>query len=247
VNRPRRSLIVGASAGVGRALAEVLARRGHALFLVASDPSDLDATASDLRLRHGAEVWRASVDLRHPDIGSLRRQVSSTIGEIDNLLLVAGAFRDDDDGTLDPDAVDELVAVNFSSVVKVIHAFLPDLARSPVGNIVGIGSIAAGRARSRSMVYAASKRALEFYFEAVRHRTGTGRPRVQFYRLGYVDTAMSYGRKTPLPKASAAAAARAIARNMDRDLGVGYFPRWWAPIVLALRCVPWSLYRRLNF
>ena len=47
------AVVVGASSGLGRALATELARRGHAVLLVASDRRDVDALAADLQLRHG--------------------------------------------------------------------------------------------------------------------------------------------------------------------------------------------------
>ena len=50
------TVVVGASSGLGRALAEELARTGHELLLVASDPRDLSAIAADLGLRHAAKV-----------------------------------------------------------------------------------------------------------------------------------------------------------------------------------------------
>ena len=57
------TVVVGASSGLGRALAEELARTGHELLLVASDPRDLSAIAADLGLRHAAKVHTLALDL----------------------------------------------------------------------------------------------------------------------------------------------------------------------------------------
>ena len=53
---PLKALVVGASAGVGRALSEALAQRGNALLLVASDARDLERQASHLRSMYSVQV-----------------------------------------------------------------------------------------------------------------------------------------------------------------------------------------------
>ena len=60
------AIVVGASAGLGRALAGELAAAGHDLVVVSSDARDLEALASDLRIRHGVRVVTAPSDLPPP-------------------------------------------------------------------------------------------------------------------------------------------------------------------------------------
>ncbi len=59
------SIIIGASAGLGRALAEELAARGHSLYLISSDIEDLQPLAQDLRIRFNIKVFVSSVDLKN--------------------------------------------------------------------------------------------------------------------------------------------------------------------------------------
>ena len=72
-----KCLVIGASAGLGRAVTEELAARGHKLSIVSSDESDLASIAKDLKLRHSTKVSYLAMDLTQINIKSfLRNSVS---------------------------------------------------------------------------------------------------------------------------------------------------------------------------
>lgn len=163
------------------------------------------------------------------------------------LLFPVGMAEDVDDGLLPADTSAAIVNANLTTVMAAVALFLPGLLRANRGNIVGFGSVAAIRGRSSNMVYAAAKRGLESYFESLRHRTAPTGIRIQFYRLGYVATQMSYGRKMPFPIATPEKVAERVARNLNRDTGLVYYPAFWFGIAAILRAVPWIVFRRMQF
>ena len=240
-----RSLIVGASAGLGRALAEQLAAAGHDLFLVASDQRDLIALRDDLRIRHGVKVATMAMDLGAPDPTILRKCVDHEFDQLNNLFYVAGVSIMDA-GALSDDILQNLIAVNFTSGVRIVNAFLDVLSTTEGGNIVGIGSVSAGRMRRVNSVYGAAKRGLEGYFEALRHRFVGLSCHIQFYRVGYLRTRMTFGQKLLFPALDPSVAARIIIANLGTDRGVRYLPWWWSPIVKIVKLLPWAIYKRLN-
>jgi short-subunit dehydrogenase len=241
-------VVVGASAGLGRALADRFAAAGHGLVLVASDARDLDAMASDLSLRHGVGVRTVAADLAAGD-GYLDRVATAAeaLGGPDGLLFPVGANATGDDGRLDAGSATRLMRVNFLAVAAAIAHFLPTLRRRPRSVIVGFGSVAATRGRGANVVYAASKRALESFFESLRHACAGGPVTVQFYVLGYLDTNLAFGVRTPLPKADPGRLSERVLRGLGRDVGVVYYPAFWRPVCALLRWVPWVLFRRLRF
>jgi short-subunit dehydrogenase len=241
-----KCLIVGASAGLGRSLAERLASQNNDLFLVASDEQDLTALAKDIALRFEVSVGTQALDLNKLDAAKIRREVIHFFGPPDVLLFVAGYGNQHDTGPLEGSELDRLIDVNFRSAVAAVNAFLPDMINGTIRTCVGVGSVAATRARRANMVYGAAKRGLEFYFEAVRHRLYGTQCRVQFYRVGFMRTSMMGDRKPIIPAVSPDAVARQIIDNFDRDLGTVYAPRWWAIIALVLRWLPWVIFRRLS-
>lgn len=244
----RRSLIVGASAGLGRALAEQMAEAGHTLFLVASDGQDLAPLAADLSIRFNAKVTWMATDLARVDAAALRDRVLAALGGLDDLMLVAG-FSDlaRDRGPVPPAMVERLVAVNLTSALLIANAFLGDLAANPRANLVGMGSVAAVRGRRSNMVYGAAKRGLEGYFESCRHwLAGEGGAKVQFYRLGFLSTSLTFGQRLPFPALSPEKAAHTVIANLGRDLGACYLPWWWRGIMTLLAHMPWGIFRRLD-
>ncbi len=241
-----RSLVVGASAGLGRALVEELARRGHDLFLVASDEADLAPLARDLALVHGVTVHTHAADLATLDPAGLRADYDRRFGDLDCLFLVAGLSDPADSGSVDSALLDRLIAVNFTAGVRIVNAFLDDLAARPNGHIVGVGSVAAARARRTNSVYGASKRALEFYFESIRHHLADAPCRVQFYRLGYMATGMLGDRRVLLPVTPPERVARLMADRLGGASGVRYLPGWWRWVMLLFRLLPWPVFKRLD-
>jgi len=240
-----RSFVFGASAGVGRALARCLAANGNDLVLAARGEADLAAEAAHLRLSYGVDVQWLVLDATDPAEVATRVAALRNGALPQNLLFPVGLSDDGDDCGLNERASADLINANLSSVIATVS--LPALVEGGAGNIVGFGSVAAVRGRSGNVVYAAAKRGLESYFESLRHRTASTEVRVQFYRLGYVATQMSYGRSLPFPVAEPEWIAEQVAAGLGRDLGLVHLPRFWGLIVPAVRAVPWWLFRKSKF
>jgi len=241
-------VVVGASAGLGRRLAEDLARRGSNLTIVSSDHRDLDAIAGDLRIRYGVEVKTLEVDLGQERIPvELLVEQSSILGKLDGLIVPVGSVYSDDYPDLDTERIHRLVRVNFLSIAKIVQAFLPLLRSSPGSCVTGFGSVAATRGRCANVHYSASKRALESYFQSLRHCEVRSGIIVQFYTLGYLDTSLAYGLKLPFAKADPGLLSSLVIENLHKDIGFVYYPKYWRLVCAALRMTPWFIQKRMRF
>ena len=238
------TVIVGASAGLGRAIAERLAADGHALYLIASDAQDIAALVADLGIRFSIKVSGESLDLAEFDAAALRQRVHDGLGPVENLFYIAG-FSVLDSGPIADDLAARLIDVNFTAAVRVVNAFLPDLQEGG-GNLVGAGSVSSSRGRRTNSVYAAAKSGLETYFAAMRHYLAGSRCRVQFYRLGYIETRMTFGQRLMFPALKPEQGANTIAKNLGLHLGAVYLPWWWWGITTIIRFLPWPIFKRLN-
>jgi short-subunit dehydrogenase len=243
-----KALIIGASAGVGRALSEALAAHGDELLLVASDERDLQVQASHLRLVYDVHVEILSCDASHP-LECLKNICSAaeTFGCFDGMFFPVGLSRPDDLGLLPFAKVQQLFDVNLVTIVGVIGQFLPGLLASDHGVIVGFGSVAAIRGRRANIVYAAAKRGLESYFESLRHLAANTKVRVQFYKLGYISTQQSFGKKLLFPQISPQLVAKTVVNNLESNHGIIYLPRFWSIIAHFISTLPWFIFRRIDF
>ena len=239
-------IIVGASSGVGRAIVERLARDGKPQILVSSDRRDLDPIASDIRIRFGTKVLVATADAAVPS--DLVREIARAAeGEdVRGIIFPIGAVLDDDTGELSSQAMEDLLKINLVSVMAVCSHFLPGMVSRGRGTLVGIGSIAGIRGRGQNIAYSAAKCGLKTYFESLRHRYWKKGLVVQMYILGYHDTNLAYGRRLPLSAASPEHTAEKIVLRLDRESGVFYLPKIWFWVALALRHLPWSIFKRIS-
>lgn len=242
-------VVVGATAGVGRALGRELAARGYSLLLVGRNVHDLEAERAHLRTTHGVAVSILVADAA--DWRAFAARVVDAVEKLDDvgaLMFPIGASRSDDDGSLPMSTIEELLSVNLTCILAVCEALVPRMVSTARGGaIVGFSSVAASRGRSSNVVYSAAKRALESYFESLRHRlVGTG-VHATVYRLGYVSSKQTFGKRLPFPIASPGRIATRVCDELAGRDGLRTFPPYWRPLTIAVQALPWMLFKRLKF
>lgn len=242
-------VIVGASSGVGRALAEKFAANGCDLILVSREARDTHAVASDLILRFGVSVKAVRLDLAvvQPDFAEILEAVDAAGANFKGVLVPAGIVNDADTLAIETSAIDGLFRVNCLSICHLITEILGRAHKDCVLSLVGFGSIASVRGRGSNMIYSAAKTAMRFYFESLRHACAGKNIFVQFYVLGYMDTNLAFAYNVPLPKGDPDKLAQQVYRDIHKDIGVRFFPRLWLIVALIIRLVPWTIYKHLRF
>lgn len=241
------AVVIGASSGVGRALAEHLAREGYDLLLVARDHRDLQPLASDLKLRFGRLCTFVVADVGDDkwDVGAFFDQCKRSLGDIDLLLVPAGGASPRDVGA-EPDVLSSVLGANFLGPARAAATFGRGMAERGSGAIVLFSSIAAAAPRRKNAAYSAAKAALEVYARGLRHELEPKGVQVVVISLGYVDTAQSYGMRLLFPVVQPAAVAK-YAIVAARAGGHHFYPWFWYWVVTLLRLLPWRVYSRLSF
>ena len=151
------ALVTGASAGIGRELAVVLAREGHDLILVARREPELRELADQLRSRYGADSTVVAADLATPDAADVIEAGIGAGRAVDVLVNNAGFGGVGAFAGRDRDTDLRMLAVNVVALTDLTKRFLPGMLARGRGRILNVASTAAFQPGPFMAVYYASK------------------------------------------------------------------------------------------
>jgi len=241
------AVILGASSGVGRALADKLARDGCNLVLIARSKRDLEANATNISLKYNIDVQVYAIDINEKYERDKLISYVSNWKNINSVFITVGEMVEDDNGLQDCNIVDRLVNSNFLSITHFLSALIQSADKRVSLNIFLMSSITISRPRKSNLVYATSKMAIDFYCRGLQHLLADTSIRIVIFRLGYIDTAMSYGKKLLLHPVSPGLAAQKILTKLNKRRRIYYYPGYWRYIVFAVKMVPWIIYKKMGF
>ncbi len=242
-------VLLGASKGIGRALARAMAQRGDRLALLGRDTADLERSARDLEAR-GAQgpVVVAACDLRRPEqFAAALAAVEQALGRIDTVAVTAGAFATQTALEEDPERAHDVLDADFTGTVLFCEAARKRLLASGGGTLCVLSSVAGERGRKPVILYGAAKAGLTRYLEGLDHKFHAQGLRVVCVKPGFVRTSMTEGLKPPPFAGEPDGVARDILRGIDRGTPVVYTPGMWRWVMLVIRNLPRSVMRRIGF
>jgi short-subunit dehydrogenase len=227
------AVIIGASSGIGEALARQFAAAGWRLGLLARRLDRLEALAAEFGTASARRI-----DLTNPEeAAAILERFLDEIGGADLIIISSGA------GHLNP-ALDwaperETLAVNVAGFAAAAQVAMRHFLARGRGHLVGITSIAALLGNANGAGYAASKAFQSVYLDGLRDLARRrGLPiAVTEAQPGFVDTPMM---KTDRPfwVATPAQAAAQILRAVERRAKHAYITRRWGLIAFLLRRRP---------
>ena len=240
---------LGATKGMGRALARRMAERGEHLCLMGRDAEQLTRSAADLAVRGAAKpVSTAHCDLRVPStLVSALDRADEALGAFDTLVVTAAAFATQEELETDAALCRDLLTTNFTSVIELCEEARRRMLDRGGGTICVFSSVAGDRARRPVVLYGAAKAGLSHYLEGLDHRFRAAGLRTVCVKPGFVRTGMTAGLAPPPFAGEPDAVAQRVVRAIDRGQPVVYAPAVWRWILLAIRALPRAVMRRIGF
>ena len=164
--------ITGASSGIGRATAGLLASRGYAVVLGARREDALAALASQLNDAGGRAEYRVTDVTRRTDLEALVGHAVECFGRLDAIVNNAGIGPISRFDALRVEDWDAMIDVNLRGTLYGIAAALPVFARQGRGHVINVISTAGLKILPTMGVYAATKNAVRTAKEALRQEAG---------------------------------------------------------------------------
>ncbi len=240
---------LGATKGMGRALARRMAERGDRLCLLGRSPADLERSATDLRIRGALHpIAHARCDLEDPTTFAPSIEAArSAMDGLDTVVVTAGIFAKQEELESDAVLADRLLRVNFANTVLFCESAKNALLQQGGGTLCVFSSVAGERGRKPVIIYGATKAGLNRYLEGLDHKHHADGLRVITVKPGFVKTSMTAGLDPPPFAGEPDQVAARVLRAMDRGTPVVYAPSAWQLIMAIIRALPRMIMRRLSF
>lgn len=235
----KRVWLIGASSGIGEALARRLMADGARVALSARSADKLAQLGS-----LSAQAVVLPLDVAEPDaLARAAATLTARWGGIDAVLFVAARYQAVRAWELDPADIDATLNTNVAAVMKGCAAVLPGMLAAQSGALVILSSVAGYRGLPKAIIYGATKAALinfaETLFMDVRPR-GLG---VHLVCPGFVETPLTAQNDFKMPALiSSDEAAGHILNGLARGDFHIHFPRRFTRWLLLLRLLPYRMY-----
>ena len=240
VNHTKKAIVVGASSGIGEALALVLAKNGYEVGLVARRQDVLLI----LQKKIVTKSYVKRVDVA--DVTVAREQFQLLIqemGKVDLVVLNAGVGIEDQE--LDWKVQEQMIQVNVLGFSALAQASIDYFKQQRCGHLVGISSVLQARGMPGEAVYCATKSYVSTLLQGIRATLAVAEYNdiyVTDIRPGYVNTDMIKEKERAFWMITASDAAEGIYDAIKNKKHVSYVGKRWFFVALGMRILPgWLL------
>ncbi len=240
-------LVLGATSAIAKHTTRLFAADNHTLYLVARNRDKLEAMKQDMLVRGATDVYIESRDLADDSQhAELLQNATTAMGSIDTVLIAYGTLTDQQQAQQDyPRTLAEL-QINFLSVISLLTLLANQMEQQGSGSIAVISSVAGDRGRQSNYIYGTAKGGLSLFLQGLRNRLHKSGVHVLTIKPGFVDTPMTRDFKKGMLWASPEAVSQAIYKGIKKRKHVIYTPFFWRFIMLIIKSIPETIFKRLS-
>jgi short-subunit dehydrogenase len=230
--------IIGASSGIGHALAIELAACGATLVLSARRKEELEKLKERLGARH--MIYPLDVSDTELTIRTAKA-IHAANGRIDRVIFMSAAYTPMQLDALDMLVTRHMIEVNLMGAFNVVHATLPLLKEQPSGQIALCGSVAGYTGLAGGQPYSATKAAVMNMAESLKAECPLHID-VKLISPGFVRTPLTDKNNFSMPMIiTPEAAAKAIAKGLRATCFEIHFPKRFTRMLKLLRVLPYRI------
>jgi len=237
----KKAIIVGATSGIGKGLARLLADKGYMVGIVGRRTELLNTLKNekpDVYVVRSFDIMDTTISLDHLE------DLLTELGGLD-LLIVSSGTGDLNDN-LEFDIEKRTIETNVLGYTRIVTWAFNLFQKQERGHLVGISSVGGLRGSRQAPSYSATKAYQMNYLEGLRQKATRlkGEVFVTDIRPGFVDTDMAKG-DGQFWVSSVDKAARQIFVAIERRRKVAYITRRWVLIGAILKRIPGRIYDKL--
>ena len=238
----KRAIVVGATSGIGRALAQLLVQNGYTVGITGRRISLLEEI--EVSDPQNYRIKQFDID-NYNSVSSNLNELCDMLGGVELLVLSSGTGWRNIDLALEYEtATVKTNALGYTAVINWAYKYFE---AKGSGSMAAISSIAGIRGFSVSPSYSGSKAYQMKYLEALRQKAKTARNGILItdIRAGFVDTAMGNGAGS-FWIASPQKVAMQILKAINKRKSIVYVTKRWFFIAWLLRIIPNFIYERIR-
>jgi len=186
------ALVTGSARGIGKAIAETLAKRGANLIVTDLNVDQAAATAEEIRSNIGVETLALQVDVS--DFNSVNAMIKGALeafDQVDILVNNAGITRDNLIMRMDESDWDSVLDVNLKGAWNCSKALIRSMMKKRYGRIINISSVSGLAGQAGQTNYSASKAGLVGFTKALAREVASRNITVNAVAPGFIPTALT--------------------------------------------------------
>lgn len=234
--------IIGASSGIGEALAQELSNQGATLILSARNEKKLN----DLKEKIGEKHQVIPLDVSDiTQVEEAAQTALSSVKRLDRVIFMAGIYDPNAIADINIEYAKKIIDVNFMGALYVTKTIMPIFEKQGSGQIALCASVAGKLGLPNGQPYSASKAALINFTESL-HAEAPKTIDVKLINPGFVKTPMTSKNDFKMPMViTPEKAAYAIAKGLKSKAFEIHFPKKFTYIVKTIAALPYILGRPL--
>lgn len=240
----KRIWIIGASHGIGEALAQELAREGATIIASGRSKPALKELCSALE---GSDHLCLPMDVQDErQVRDALKTLTNHYGVLDTVIYMAGIYTPAHAWDFDLRDARETININLNGIFTMLGTIVPEFIRQRHGHIVLTGSVVGYRGLPGAMAYGASKAAIINLAETIHSDLINKNIKVQLINPGFVATRLTEKNDFELPcQISKEDAAIAIRKGLQSRRFEIHFPKRFTYLMKLARMLPNWLYLRI--
>lgn len=242
----KKAIIIGASSGIGKALAKVLSKKGYILGLIARREELLKELQTELPNKS----FIKKIDITHPNTTTLLFKLIKEMNNVDLIIINSGtgfstSSKDWNKEIFDWSKEKVTIDTNVTGFTAMAMASYHYFLKQKRGHLVGISSIAALAPNWKTPAYSASKAFVSTYLQGLAIHAYKSKLSITITDIkpGFVDTKMAQG-KGVFWKAPKEIAAIQIYQAIKKKKSIAYITKRWRLIAWILKCMPRYIFNR---